>query len=105
MTSNFGEDDFLHRLPKQLKIGLVALLMSLVGAVSAFMSAYFLAFVSVNMWLVEMVIISVYVSVLGAIGVEFVKLMLSPNLQSLFSDLFPHGNVLSLFSSWFCNWR
>ncbi|KAH6758247.1 hypothetical protein C2S51_018482 [Perilla frutescens var. frutescens] len=89
MTSSFEENEFMHALPKQMKIGLIGLLISLVGSISAFMSAYFLAFVSVRGWLVKVVIIYGYIFVVLAIGVEIVKLLLNTNLQRYLSELLP----------------
>ncbi|KAL1533111.1 ankyrin repeat-containing protein ITN1-like [Salvia divinorum] len=70
-----------------MKVRLIGLLISLVGSISTFMSAYFLVFVSVRGWLLKLVIIDVYVMVLLAIGFEIVKLLLNTNLQRFLSEL------------------
>lgn len=89
MTSSFEENQFLHVLPRQMKIGLVSMMVSLVGSITAFMAMYFLVFVSVRGWLVKFVIIDAYVVVLMSIGLEMMKLLLNTNLQRLLSDIIP----------------
>ncbi|KAH6801433.1 hypothetical protein C2S52_001897 [Perilla frutescens var. hirtella] len=101
MTSSFDEDQFLEALPYQLKLGLSSLLISLVGAVSIFMSAYFLVFVEVRAWLIKFVIIWTYVCLIGAIGMEFGKLLLNTSLQRYFSAIMPHPNTKSLFGRYY----
>ncbi|KAH6822111.1 hypothetical protein C2S53_017722 [Perilla frutescens var. hirtella] len=100
MTSSFDEDQFLEALPYQLKLGLSSLLISLVGAVSIFMSAYFLVFVEVRAWLIKFVIIWTYVCLIGAIGMEFGKLLINTSLQRYFSAIMPHPNKKSLFGQY-----
>ncbi|KAH6781353.1 hypothetical protein C2S51_006646 [Perilla frutescens var. frutescens] len=101
MTSSFDEDQFLEALPYQLKLGLSSLLISLVGAVSIFMSAYFLVFVEVRAWLIKFVIIWTYVCLIGAIGMEFGKLLINTSLQRYFSAIMPHPNTKSLFGRYY----
>lgn len=91
MTSSFEESQFLVALPRQMKIGLISMMVSLVGSISAFMATYFLVFVSVRGWLVKLVIIDFYGMVLTAIVIEMVKLLLNTNLQQFFSEIVPQA--------------
>lgn len=78
-TSSLEEDRFLRELPRQLKTGLAGMMISLVGSLSAFMSAYFLVFISVRGWLVKIFVILGSILVLPLIVTEVVKLFLDSN--------------------------
>lgn len=77
--SSLEEDRFLRELPRQLKTGLAGMLISLVGSLSAFMSAYFLVFISVRGWLVKIFILIGSIGVLPFILTEVAKLFYDSN--------------------------
>lgn len=79
-TSGFEEYQFLHILPYQLKLGFTSLFVSLIGAISAFMSAYHLMLVEPRDWLVKSVLLLVYGILMLAIIGRFSELWFQMNL-------------------------
>ncbi|KAH6801472.1 hypothetical protein C2S52_001936 [Perilla frutescens var. hirtella] len=84
LSSNYEEDQFLSS-PKNLRHALTALLLSLLCAISAFLSTFFLVFVDERRVLVLSFMLPVYV--LLVIGVSF-----------QFFKLFPKTNILGYYS-------
>lgn len=82
-TSGFEEDQFLNILPYQLKVGFSSLFVSLVGAISAFVSAYFLMMVKRRDWLVKSFLLLVYAMIIIATIGRFSELWLKMNLPKI----------------------
>lgn len=82
-TSGFEEDQFLNILPYQLKLGFTSLFVSLIGAISAFVSAYHLMLVEERDWLVKSILLLVYVMIIIAIIGRFSELWLKMNLPRI----------------------
>ncbi|KAH6758243.1 hypothetical protein C2S51_018478 [Perilla frutescens var. frutescens] len=80
--SGFQEDQFLDILPRQLRLGFTALLGSLIGAISAFLSAYMLLVVQEKAWLVKSFLLLIYAILVLAIFYRFFELRAKTELPA-----------------------
>ncbi|KAH6801444.1 hypothetical protein C2S52_001908 [Perilla frutescens var. hirtella] len=69
--SGFEEDQLLYILPYQLRVGFTVLFGSLIGAISAFLSAYMLLVVQEKAWLVKSFFLLIYAIIFLAICGRF----------------------------------
>ncbi|XP_057797238.1 uncharacterized protein LOC131013191 isoform X2 [Salvia miltiorrhiza] len=99
-SSGFEEDRFLDILPYQLKFGISGLFGSLIGAISAFMSAYCLVFVGEGpgAWLVRCLLLFIYVMLVLAICGRFSELWFKMRLPKSLPRMLSLPNTQSLFS-------
>ncbi|KAH6781334.1 hypothetical protein C2S51_006627 [Perilla frutescens var. frutescens] len=86
-SSGFEEDHFLYILPYQLKLGLTGLFGSLIAAISAFMSAYYLMLVEPKAWLIKSILLLIYVILVLAIYSRFSELWFKIKLPKSLSRL------------------
>ncbi|XP_057797231.1 ankyrin repeat-containing protein At5g02620-like [Salvia miltiorrhiza] len=92
MMSSFEEVDFMHLVPNVFAVALIALSFSVFGAVSAFMSAYFLVYVEEKGALVKSVIIFVYVVLVSLVFLQNIffvvrlpkRMFMKPTRHALF---------------------
>ncbi|KAH6758230.1 hypothetical protein C2S51_018465 [Perilla frutescens var. frutescens] len=99
-SSGFEEDRFLDILPYQLKFGLSGLFGSLIGAISAFMSAYCLVFVEEGAWLVKSTLLLIYVMLVLAICSRFSELWFKMRLPKSLPRMLSNRKSQSLFSGY-----
>ncbi|KAH6755642.1 hypothetical protein C2S53_010557 [Perilla frutescens var. hirtella] len=97
-SSGFKEERFLDILPYQLKLGISGLFGSLIGAISAFMSAYCLVLVDERAWVVKSVILLIYVMLVLAICGRFSELWFKMKLPKYLPQMLSNRNSQNLFS-------
>ncbi|KAH6781348.1 hypothetical protein C2S51_006641 [Perilla frutescens var. frutescens] len=90
--SGFVEDQFLYVLPYQLRLGFTALFGSLVGAISAFLSAYHMVLVEGKAWLVKSFLLSIYAILVLAICGRFSELWYKTKLPECLPQMMSKRN-------------
>ncbi|KAH6801438.1 hypothetical protein C2S52_001902 [Perilla frutescens var. hirtella] len=90
--SGFEEDQFLDILPYQLRLGFTALFASLIGAISAFLSAYNMVLVEGKAWLVKSFLLLIYVILVLAIYGRFSELWYKTKLPECLPQMMSKGN-------------
>ncbi|KAH6801446.1 hypothetical protein C2S52_001910 [Perilla frutescens var. hirtella] len=80
--SGFQEDQFLDILPDQLRLGFATLFGSLIGAISAFLSAYMLLAVQERGRLVKSFLFSIHAILVIAISIRFIELWVKTELPA-----------------------
>ncbi|KAH6801459.1 hypothetical protein C2S52_001923 [Perilla frutescens var. hirtella] len=96
--SGFVEDQFLYVLPYQLRLGFTALFGSLIGAISAFLSAYHMVLVEGKAWLVKSCLLSIYVILVLAIWGRFSELWNKTKLPECLPEMMSKRNGQDLYN-------
>ncbi|KAH6758238.1 hypothetical protein C2S51_018473 [Perilla frutescens var. frutescens] len=90
--SGFVEDQFLHILPCQLRLGFTALFGSLIGAISAFLSAYHMVLVEGKAWIIKSCLLCICVILVLAICGRFSELWNKTKLPERLPQMMSKGN-------------
>ncbi|KAH6758236.1 hypothetical protein C2S51_018471 [Perilla frutescens var. frutescens] len=90
--SGFVEDQFLYVLPYQLRVGFTALFGSLIGAITAFLSAYHMVLVEGKAWLIKYCLLSIYLILVLAICGRFSELWNKTKLPECLPKMISNGN-------------